>query len=109
MPLPPRIADGILRSVADAADAEACGLILGKDSLVRAWYPCRNVHEDPVHSFLLHPQDLRKALELAERLQLEILGVWHSHPEGPALLSTEDQVGVPADWLQWLVAPREER
>jgi len=106
LPIPTRIGAGILRCAREAQEQEACGLILGKDSEVRAWYPCRNVHAAPVHSFLLHPQDLRKALESAERLDLRVLGVWHSHPIGPGKLSAQDHEGVPREWLQWLVAPR---
>lgn len=106
LPIPPRIRMGILRHACESGGEEACGVILGRDSEVLAWYPCRNAHAEPARSFLLHPHDLRQALELAERLGLEVLGFWHSHPGGPATLSPEDLTDQPRDWLQWLVAPR---
>lgn len=49
-----------------------------------------NVHERPQEAFLMDPDHLLEARRGARADGLEVVGVWHGHPLGPATLSSAD-------------------
>lgn len=71
---------------------EACGLLLGRGSDRRIFRAtlARNTAEDRRRSYLLAPQDFVSASREADSMGLEILGIWHSHPDRPAQPSRAD-------------------
>lgn len=77
---------------------EACGLLLGQrrpgagGDDVAAFYfePTRNDAEDPRRGFVVPPLELLAADQRARELGLEIVGIWHSHPDAPPLPSRRD-------------------
>lgn len=90
-----------------ALPAEACGLIVGRiagdgDAVVTALHPSENLAEG-CGSFEVDP-----GLHIAIRRGLrggdeEIIGVYHSHPEGPAEPSAHDaRAAVYGGWV-WLI------
>lgn len=79
-----------------AAPEEACGILVGlrrgtQREVLHA-VPCRNVHEGSRHArFLIDPEQ-QLAVHREARFQgLEIVGYYHSHPEGSAAFSDEDR------------------
>jgi len=53
--------------------------------------PVKNVHPRPIDEYQLDPSEqLRFTLRLEDEEGLEIIGFYHSHPAGPARLSTTD-------------------
>lgn len=87
-----------LYTIAEAAyPAEGAGLLLGRlqeDGVrrVTAILPLENRWEagDRTRRYRLDPVDLLEAEDLAERSDLTILGVFHSHPDHPAKPSAFD-------------------
>ncbi len=77
---------------------EACGLLVGragdtKIDTVRV-VPARNLNlERPEDRYLLDPQDFLAADRAARAEGLEIVGIWHSHPDSPARPSQTDLEG----------------
>jgi len=68
---------------------EACGLVAGRGTRAVLVIPVTNA----LHSsrrFRMDPADELRALTLAEEKNLDILAVYHSHPEGPSLPSATD-------------------
>lgn len=82
------------RSILDHAQAdapnEACGLLLGRGSAVMEIVRTRNVDPTPRTGFVVAPDDLFLALNRAEMEDLELVGVYHSHPVGHPIPSERD-------------------
>lgn len=71
---------------------EACGVLLGRMDQEGNWHveeavPLRNTHASPIY-FEFDPAELL-AIDLEQPGR--IIGVYHSHPGGPALASSTDR------------------
>lgn len=71
------------------APLEAGGLLAGSDSTVERVYPVRNVDRSET-SFLLDPEEQYRVFVEIEALGQELVGIYHSHPRGPAYPSARD-------------------
>ena len=74
---------------------EVCGLLVGRDipgtRVIHRLAPCRNLATDRLADrYELHPDDFLQADLAARRDGLDIVGVWHTHPDHPARPSTTD-------------------
>jgi proteasome lid subunit RPN8/RPN11 len=74
---------------------ECCGVMLGHagDSLrqVTLALPCRNVYEgDQKDRFTIHAGDMNDADKKARQLGLDVVGMFHSHPDCDAYFSPTD-------------------
>ncbi len=82
---------------------ETCGLLIGKQDgsqvqVMRA-VSARNLNTERAHDrYELAPEDLLAADETAQAEGLEIVGIWHSHPDHPARPSETDRVQA---WQGW--------
>lgn len=75
------------------------GRVDGDRRLVEAVLPVPNAREDDArrNRYLITPQDMLRAELQAEELGMDILGVFHSHPDVPNVPSAFDR-----DWaLPW--------
>lgn len=87
---------------------EVCGVMIGKDNLISHFIKCKNlVNEDAIQTewkqdkkldksrlrdrFELDPKDFMKADDWARENGLEILGIYHSHPDHPSRPSETDR------------------
>jgi proteasome lid subunit RPN8/RPN11 len=73
---------------------ECCGFLLGVDSghrtILRA-LAAQNVNEGlPTRTYNINPTDLVRADEEARRSNLELIGIYHSHPDVPPQPSQVD-------------------
>lgn len=84
---------------------EVCGILLGKDidgrRVIRLTMPIENSFEqdEQYHRFLITPADMFRAERLARHDRLDVLGVYHSHPNAPAQPSEYDRDH--AAWTTW--------
>ena len=84
---------------------EICGLLLGKDEAngrtIRALVPVGNSFEtdEQYHRFLITPDDMFRAERRARQEGMDVLGVYHSHPDAPAQPSDYDRDH--AAWTTW--------
>jgi proteasome lid subunit RPN8/RPN11 len=58
---------------------------------VKEVFLTRNAGDDPKTSFIISPEELLEGYQLAEEKQLELVGVFHSHPETAASPSNFDK------------------
>lgn len=69
---------------------EACGVLRGKAAAggmrIDNFLPMRNVAPDPLHHFILHPEEWTKQCLRGEGL----IGLFHSHPHSQPTPSDED-------------------
>ena len=79
----------MLEHVAEQAPLEACGLLAGKQDSVEAVLKVRNAEQSPVH-FQMDAQEQYNAFMWIEANELDLLGIFHSHPAGPETVSATD-------------------
>lgn len=81
----------------DTSDEECCGFFFGYEAdqrrtitdIMRVNNTSRN---DKQRSFEIAPKDYLRAENFADRYNLQLLGVYHSHPNYPAIPSDYDRV-----------------
>lgn len=83
------IVEEMVAHAAKDAPIEACGFLLGSAGRVSRCLPIRNTDNREDH-FTFDPEEQWAAYKLAEQEDLDIIGVYHSHPSGPPYPSPED-------------------
>lgn len=68
---------------------EACGLLAGKNDRVEEVIVVRNQAQSPAR-FVMDPYEQLKAFDWIESKGLDLLGIFHSHPAGPEMVSATD-------------------
>lgn len=81
--------DEMLKHVEQNAPLEACGLLAGKNDRVEHVILVRNQAESPVR-FVMDPYEQLAAFEWIDSNGLDLVGIFHSHPAGPATASPTD-------------------
>jgi len=71
------------------APLEACGLLAGKNDRAEKVLFVKNQAQSPVR-FLMDPYEQLHAFEWIEANELDLLGIFHSHPAGPETVSPTD-------------------
>lgn len=69
---------------------ECCGLLLGQGARIDIALPAANVHPDPLRHFEIDPAALIAAHRAERAGGPQVLGYYHSHPNGRADPSPED-------------------
>jgi proteasome lid subunit RPN8/RPN11 len=76
---------------------ECCGLMLGRfesdgRKIVTETYSISNAREEEAkrNRFLIRPEELRRGEKYAREKGLDVVGLYHSHPDEPAVPSTYD-------------------
>jgi proteasome lid subunit RPN8/RPN11 len=77
------------RHVARRVPLEACGLLGGKNSQVVITLGVPNSERSPVR-FCMDAREQWRAFKSIEAAGLELVGIYHSHPNGPANPSPTD-------------------
>jgi proteasome lid subunit RPN8/RPN11 len=80
----------ILEHTRAEAPNEACGLLAGRDGHVTHVLPATNIAENPLVGYLMDPHDQLDHFQAIEEHDLELLGIYHSHPVSPAYPSPTD-------------------
>jgi proteasome lid subunit RPN8/RPN11 len=106
--LPAALERRLLALARAARPREACGLLLGvRAGVVTDVVELANVAPG-LDRFELDPAGFVRAAGDARARALRVLGVWHSHPTGPATPSAADRAGAlrgERDWSHVIVAP----
>jgi proteasome lid subunit RPN8/RPN11 len=82
---------------------EACGLLLGQGARIELARPCANVHSRPERHFEIDPAALIAAHKAAREGGPQVLGYYHSHPNGRAGPSAEDRAEAAGDGRIWAI------
>ena len=86
----------IVQDAVDSYPNECCGFIYGNEDIngrriITQARVVTNVKDDKRRRFEISPHDYLEAERYAEEQQLELLGVYHSHPDHPAIPSEHDR------------------
>ena len=106
--IPERIYAQIAAHLEAAFPNEGAGLLLGDDARDH-----RNVHcvltfenrfspDEQYHRYLLTPEDMMAGEDAAEKHSLDVIGVFHSHPDNPARPSEYDREHA-LPWYSYLI------
>lgn len=87
--LNPGLWQQLLEHLLNHLPEEACGFLAGKDGKVSAVLPIGNNLHSPVR-FEMDPQGQIQAMIWMEDQGLEMLAIFHSHPNGPPVPSPTD-------------------
>ncbi len=93
---------------------EACGLLVGRQEPGRVWIErvvsAPNLNTERARDrYELDPGTLMRTDAAARDEGLEIVGIWHSHPDHPAMPSETDRVQAWEGWSYVIVAVRDGR
>lgn len=95
------IAKPLLEQIAahleSAYPEEGAGFLLGDAGAVKEIFPLPNAREDAArrNRYLITPEDYLKAERRAAELGVDLIGVFHSHPDCPNVPSEYDR-----EWAQ---------
>jgi hypothetical protein len=94
----------ILNAAREARPNEACGLLLGHCENIETALPIANVHAEPSRHFEIDPAALITAHKVARAGGPQVLGYFHSHPNGLARPSATDAAMASGDGRIWAIA-----
>ena len=87
--------DALIQHSEKAGLSESCAMLLGTHNdqqwNVKEVLLTRNSHNDSETSFIISPEELLEGHQLAEKKHLELVGIFHSHPNSAASPSDMDK------------------
>jgi [CysO sulfur-carrier protein]-S-L-cysteine hydrolase len=69
---------------------ECCGLLAGRDGVITCVFPAKNVALNPTTSYEVAPLEIFHRMREMRDAGLELLGIYHSHPNGKNEPSARD-------------------
>ena len=107
--LPAAVKRAIVAHAREDAPRECCGFLVGRGTRVMFALPMKNSDPRPNTGFQIDPAEHVAARRVLRHMApaLEIVGVYHSHPQGPATPSPRDiaESHYP-DWLFVIVGAK---
>ncbi|MHC4290614.1 MAG: M67 family metallopeptidase [Planctomycetota bacterium] len=87
--IPNEIYEQILQQAKTETPLEACGILAGQNRQVQRFYPMTNADQSNNH-YMMVPKEQFDVVKDIRASGLEMLAIYHSHPETPARPSEED-------------------
>ena len=85
---------------------ESCAMLFGKkvgDNWdVKEVFLTQN-NDDSQTNFTISPEELLKGYQIAEKNQLELVGIFHSHPNSDAIPSSTDMKFMQNNPVPWII------
>ena len=86
--------------------SESCAMLLGTkvDDIwnVKEIFLTQNI-DDSQTNFTISPEELLKGYQIAEKNQLEVVGIFHSHPNSDAIPSNIDKKFMQNNPVPWII------
>ena len=81
---------------------ESCAILFGKDNQVLDLFLTENIEESPVN-FTISNKQLIEGYKIAEEKKLEVIGIFHSHPNSDAFPSNTDKKFMQSNPVVWII------
>ena len=98
--------DELVTHAVGQQSSESCAMLLGKkvDSAwnVKEVFLTQNIDNSQTN-FTISPEELLKGYQLAEKMHLELVGVFHSHPNSDATPSSTDKTFMQNNPVPWII------
>lgn len=89
---------------------ESCAILYGsvenEKSIVKDVFLAQNIDESPVN-FTISNDELLKAYKIAEEKNLDVIGIFHSHPSSDAFPSSTDKKFMDTNPVVWVISSGE--
>jgi len=98
--------DILTRHAQKCAPNESCAILFGKiegrQVIIRDIFLTKNTENSPV-TFTISNQELIQAYSEAEKRKLDVIGIFHSHPQSAAYPSTTDKKYMESNPVPWVI------
>ena len=74
--------DEMLSNVRRKPVEECCGLLAGRDGAITRIFAAKNAASKPAGNYEIAPQELFRLMREIRAAKLDLLGIYHSHPNG---------------------------
>jgi proteasome lid subunit RPN8/RPN11 len=85
-----QVFDELLNNVRREPLKECCGLLAGRDGTITRILAATNAASDPDRNYEIAPPELFRLMREIRAAKLELLGIYHSHPNGKNEPSARD-------------------
>lgn len=81
-----RIESGVSQQMLDHArrepQVECCGMLAGREGVITRAFPATNAGKNPATEYEVAPKELFRLTREIRAAGLQLLGIYHSHPNG---------------------------
>lgn len=85
---------------------ESCALLFGKKEndkiIINEIFPAENIEQSPIN-FTISNDQLIQGYKIAEEKGLDVIGVFHSHPDSEAYPSATDKKFMEVNPIAWVI------
>ena len=81
---------------------EACAILFGKNNEVLDIFLTENIEESPLN-FTISNEQLIEGYNIAEQKKMEVIGIFHSHPNSDAFPSNTDKKFMQSNPVVWII------
>ena len=81
---------------------ESCALLFGKDNQVLDIFLTENIEESSIN-FTISNEQLIEGYKIAEEKKMEVIGIFHSHPNSDAFPSNTDKKFMQSNPVVWII------
>ena len=81
---------------------ESCAILFGKDNQVSDLFLTENIEKSPVN-FTISNKQLIEGYKIAEEKKIEVIGIFHSHPNSDAFPSDTDKKFMQSNPVVWII------
>ena len=81
---------------------ESCALLFGKDNQVSDLFLTENIEKSPVN-FTISNKQLIEGYKIAEEKKIDVIGIFHSHPNSDAFPSNTDKKFMQSNPVAWII------
>ncbi len=81
---------------------ESCALLFGKENKVSDLFLTENIEKSPVN-FTISNKQLIEGYNMAEEKNIEVIGIFHSHPDSEAYPSNTDKKFMQSNPVVWVI------
>ena len=81
---------------------EACAILFGKNNEVLDIFLTENIEGSPVN-FTISNEQLIEGYNIAEQKKMEVIGIFHSHPNSDAFPSNTDKKFMQSNPVVWII------
>ena len=81
---------------------ESCALLFGKDNQVLDIFLTENIEESSIN-FTISNEQLIEGYKIAEDKKMDIIGIFHSHPNSDAFPSNTDKKFMQSNPVAWII------
>ena len=81
---------------------ESCAILFGKNNQVLDIFLAENIDESPIN-FTISNEQLLEGYRIAEDKKMDVIGIFHSHPNSDAFPSNTDKKFIQSNPVVWII------